>query len=104
MDVRDNSTPAQGPAFHRPVLPSFRPDDIDRALNQPLEPPLYNIPMEEREAVMNHAMYKILEAEKNEEKRRRKMQKISAMVSAQLRESCWWLIYSVAISLATTIS
>lgn len=45
------------------------------------EPPLFNIPPEERDAVMNQAMYKIVEAERNEERRRRRMFKIASMVN-----------------------
>lgn len=46
-----------------------------------IESNIYSLPVEEREAVMNQAMNKIVEAERMEEKRRRRMHKIADMVS-----------------------
>lgn len=46
-----------------------------------IDPNAHSLPQEEREALMAQAMNKIFEAERMEEKRRRRLQKIAKMVS-----------------------
>jgi hypothetical protein len=49
-----------------------------------VEPSIHSLPPEQREALMNQAMNKIIEAERMEERRRRRMHKIAKMVSVPL--------------------
>lgn len=49
-----------------------------------VEPSVHSLPPEQREALMNQAMNKIIEAERMEERRRRRMLKIAKMVRIPL--------------------
>jgi len=57
-------------------LPSIGLDHLNQ-----IEPSAHSLPPEQREALMHQAMSKIIEAERMEEKRRRRMLKIAKMVS-----------------------
>lgn len=69
------------------IMDSLSPPSLGVDHVNQLEPGVHSLPPEQREALMHQAVNKIIEAERMEEKRRRRMHKIARMVSILCQSS-----------------